>query len=182
MICQDKIMMLKNGVPCILRSPRPSDAAAILDLMRTTSDETTFMGRYSDEITMTIEKEQQFLENIASSPADIMVCAVIDGKIAANAGINPSSRYERASHRADFGISVLKEYWNLGIGSLLLPAIVESARHMNYEQIELEVVQENTRAVSLYQKFGFRQYGIRRHGFKYRDGSYADEILMALEL
>ena len=43
-----------------------------------------------------------------------------------------------------------KEYWGLGIGSLLLSAIISGAREMNYEQIELEVVCENEKAIALY--------------------------------
>ena len=182
MIYTDQTAAMKNGAPCIIRSPGPSDGAAILDLMRTTSEETTFMARYADEITITVEEEQSFLEKIASSPADIMICAVIDGRIVANSGINPVNSYERGHHRAAFGISILKQYWNLGIGSLLLPAIIDSARAMHYEQIELDAVHENTRAISLYKKFGFRQCGLLPNAFKYRDNAYADSVLMVLEL
>ena len=53
---------------------------------------------------------------------------------------------------------------------------------MGLEMIELEVVCENKRAIALYEKHGFRIYGTRPHSFKYRDGSYADEHLMLLDL
>lgn len=173
---------LKNGVSCTLRSPLPSDAAAILRLMQTTSDETGFMARYSDEITMPVAREEKFLESVLNSPADLMICAIVDGAVIANAGLNPIAPYERYRHRTSFGISIQKEYWGLGIGSLLLSAIITSAREMGLEMIELEVVTENKRAAALYEKFGFRCYGTRPHSFKYRDGSYADEYLMLLDL
>ena len=82
---------LKNGVLCHLRSPLPADAAAILHLMKATSDETDFMARYSDEITMPTLREEKFLESTLSSPADLMICAVVDGTIIANAGLSPVS-------------------------------------------------------------------------------------------
>ena len=83
---------LKNGVLCHLRSPLPADAAAILHLMKATSDETDFMARYSDEITMPTLREEKFLESTLSSPADLMICAVVDGTIIANAGLSQIGR------------------------------------------------------------------------------------------
>ena len=174
--------ILKNGAVCRLRSPLPADAAAILHLMKVTSGETDFMARYSDEITMPPQREEKFLETTLNSPADLMICAVVDGTIVANAGLSPIAQRERYRHRAAFGISIRKEYWGLGIGSLLLSAIITCAREMDLEMIELEVVCENERAIALYKKYGFRIYGSRPHSFKYRDGSYADEHLMLLDL
>ena len=87
---------LKNGVLCHLRSPLPADAAAILHLMKATSDETDFMARYSDEITMPTLREEKFLESTLSSPADLMICAVVDGTIIANAGLSPIAQRERS--------------------------------------------------------------------------------------
>ena len=174
--------ILKNGAVCRLRSPLPADAAAILHLMKVTSGETDFMARYSDEITMPPQREEKFLETTLNSPTDLMICAVVDGTIVANAGLSPIAQRERYRHRAAFGISIRKEYWGLGIGSLLLSAIITCAREMDLEMIELEVVCENERAIALYQNYGFRIYGSRPHSFKYRDGSYADEYLMLLTL
>ena len=182
MFYKEKIHTLKNNSTCILRSPVPADAAAILNEMRLTSDETDFLSRSGDEITMSVPMEQEFLENAIKSPSDLMICAIVDGKIVATAGLTPVLIRERCRHRADFGISVLKEYWGLGIGSLLLSAIISGAREMNYEQIELEVVCENEKGIALYKKFGFQIYGTLTHAFKYRDGTYASEYLMLLEL
>ena len=141
--------ILKNGAVCRLRSPLPADAAAILHLMKVTSGETDFMARYSDEITMPPQREEKFLETTLNSPTDLMICAVVDGTIVANAGLSPIAQRERYRHRAAFGISIRKEYWGLGIGSLLLSAIITCAREMDLEMIELEVVCENERAIAL---------------------------------
>ncbi|MCA5011158.1 GNAT family N-acetyltransferase, partial [Clostridioides difficile] len=87
------------------------------------------------------------------------ICAVVNGKIIANAGINPIALFDRYAHRATFGISICKPYWGLGIGSHLLGAIIRGAREMGYEQLELEVVSENERGLALYKKYGFVIYG-----------------------
>ncbi|HCD46603.1 MAG TPA: GNAT family N-acetyltransferase [Lachnoclostridium sp.] len=177
-----KEVLLKNGTPCLLKSPGPGDASAILKLMSQTSEETSYMARYADEVNITLHHEQDFLSSTLKSQKDLMICAVVNGKIIANAGINPIAVFERYLHRATFGISICKAYWGLGIGSHLLAAIIRGAREMGYEQLELEVVQENQRGIALYEKFGFETYGTREYCFKYRDGSYAAAQLMMVRL
>ncbi|MEY8353265.1 GNAT family N-acetyltransferase [Lachnospiraceae bacterium 54-53] len=177
-----KNVLLKDGTPCILRSPGPGDAAAILIAMQITSAETDYMARYPDEIHSSVHQEQHFLFSTLHSRKDLMVCADMGGRIVANAGINPVGDRERYAHRASFGISIFRDYWGLGIGSHLLGAIISGAREMGYEQLELEVVCENRRGLALYQKFGFEIYGTREHCFKYRDGSYAAVHLMMLRI
>lgn len=177
-----KEIVLKNGQPCILRRPTVDDAEHILEHMLKTSSETNHVGRYADEITMTVEQEQQHIAKLADNKKSIMIAAVIDGIIVANASVNPVSNYERRKHRGDFGIAVIKEYWGMGIGTAVLEAIIEAAKSVGYEQLELEVVSDNEPAVSLYRKCGFKIYGTRENSFRYRDGSYSDGYLMLLKL
>jgi ribosomal protein S18 acetylase RimI-like enzyme len=44
--------------------------------------------------------------------------------------------------------------------------------------VELEVASPNHKAIELYKKFGFKIYGTRENGFKFKDGTYCDEYLM----
>ena len=80
------------------------------------------------------------------------------------------------------GISVLKEFWGLGIASEIMKVLIETAETYGYEQIELAVVSENTPAINLYNKFGFYETGYRNNAMKYADGSYAKFILMQKDL
>ena len=50
------------------------------------------------------------------------------------------------------------------------------------EQAELEVVSANAAAIRLYQKLGFEITGTLPWAFKYKDGSYADFLLMVKKL
>lgn len=52
------------------------------------------------------------------------------------------------------------------------------AKGMAYEQAELEVVDGNSRAKSLYERFGFQETGKNFRALKYDDGSYRDEYKM----
>ena len=182
MIYKEKRIFLKNGTDCILRSPRPEDADSIISNWKLTSEETGFIARYPEEITMSIEAEEKFLADQQSDPKSIMIAAVIDGKIIANAGITYVQNNIKFLHRAVFGISIQKEYWNIGIGSSILSELIMWAEKAGYEQIELEVLCENERAIALYKKSGFEIYGTREKSFKYKDGTYSSEFLMLCRL
>lgn len=177
-----KQIQLKNGKICILRNPNYEDAHEILHHMILTSGETENMLRYSDEITMTEAEEQAVLRDIQFSSDAIMISAVVDGKIVANAGFNPVSKLEKCRHRAEFGISIQKEYWGQGIGSHIMTAILETARQAGYEQLELDVVTDNERAIALYKKFGFSIYGTNKKAFRLRNGNYQALHLMSCPL
>ncbi len=182
MLYDNNTIILKNGLACTLRSPCGKDASAILKHLRLTSGQTDYMMRYPDEIKMTEENEAAYLENIANSDDSIMICAEIDGEIVANAGFNPIARLDKCRHRAEFGISIQKDFWGIGIGSWILSAIISLAGSAGYKQLELDVVSSNIRGISLYEKYGFKNFGKNEKAFRLRDGSYQTTIMMSLEL
>ena len=117
-----KTVSLKDSRECLLRNPEGGDAGAILRHLIQTSGETGFMARYADEIVLTEEQERAYLAQLESDPKAGMVSAVVDQSIVANAGFNPVATLEKYCHRAEFGMSVQKNYWGMGIGSSMSPA------------------------------------------------------------
>ena len=83
----------------------------------------------------------------------------------------------RIRHRAEFSISVKKEYWNQGIGTEMIKRIVEQAKKMKIRVIELEAITDNARAIALYHKMGFADLGIYKDYF-YVNGIYKDAVIM----
>lgn len=173
---------LKNGQVCTLRHPTAEDAQQIVDHMILTSAETDYMARYADEFTMTAAQEAQYLTELEESDDAVMISAELNGEIVANAGFNPVAKLERCQHRAELGISIRRACWGLGIGAAILRALIDTARQAGYEQLELDVVETNARAIALYEKLGFVSYGLRENSFKYRDGHTAALRLMLLRL
>ncbi|WP_413166391.1 ribosomal protein S18-alanine N-acetyltransferase [Capilliphycus salinus ALCB114379] len=55
------------------------------------------------------------------------------------------------------------DYQGRGLGQALLYALLKSAWHRQLERATLEVRVSNSGAIALYQKFGFKQAGRRRH-------------------
>ena len=182
MIFNEKTIILKNCKECILKSPTEDDALDILNHIKQTSAETNNMLRYDDEVTMTENDERKFLKSIIESKDSIMISAIVDGKTVGNAGLSPVAPFKKCKHRCEFGISIKKDYWNCGIGSMLIDEIVNSARKAGYEQIELTVVAENQRAKLLYEKKGFEEFGKLKNFFKYTNQTYSDGIYMVKQL
>lgn len=52
-----------------------------------------------------------------------------------------------------------KEYWSKGIGTEVLFKLIGIARDRNLESIWLTVLNDNSRAIGLYSKIGFKQEG-----------------------
>lgn len=182
MILEEKHIILKNGMDCIMRSPEPADAQATLLHLRQTSAETDFISRYPEEVTLTVEEEEAFLEKYQDDPKCLMIVALVDGKIVASGGLSCVMDLKKYRHRAEFGISVQKGYWNQGVGTGILGELIKEAEKAGYDQLELEVDCGNEQAVRLYQKLGFRIYGTRERTFKFKDGNYSSFYLMLLPL
>ena len=98
------------------------------------------------------------------------------------AGIDAVGAKYKVKHRAEFGISILKEYWGFGIGRALINACVQCAKEAGYVQLELDVVADNTRAIALYQSVGFQEYGRNPKGFRSKTAGFQELVYMRLEL
>ena len=178
MIFNELHIQLKDGRECVLRSPRKDDAQAFIDYMIVTAGETPFLLREPEEISLTLEQEEAFLENAAGAPGRMMISAFVDGRLAGNAALDPVAPFMRYTHRCSLAISLYQEFTGLGIGRLLMEAILGEAKKAGYEQAELTTVSTNTAAQALYEKLGFVKYGTQPHSRKMKDGSYQDELFM----
>lgn len=178
MIFEEKRITLKDGRTCTLRAADAPDAAAMIDCLRTVSGETPFLARNADEVAYTLEAEASILTGKRSNPREFMMVAEVDGVIAGNCGVGSKGGRRRVVHRCGFGIALKAAYWHLGIGSAMMAYAISLAKAMSYEQMELEVVDGNDRAMRLYEHFGFRTTGTNPRALKYDDGSYRDEHQM----
>ncbi|MDD6794788.1 MAG: GNAT family N-acetyltransferase [Clostridiaceae bacterium] len=174
----EKTIKLKDGTECILRSPEINDAKDMIEYMRMTSGETHFMVRYPEEIKLTEDKEKELIKETLNSNNDMMIAAFVGGILAGNAGVNCYRNHIKIKHRAVFGISIKEEFWNLGIGNILVEESIKEARKMGFDQIELTVFSDNIKAQNLYKKHGFEVCGTVKNGYRLKDGSYRDEIMM----
>ena len=169
----------KKGGEIIIENPSSADAQELLLYLKQTHQETDFLLREPEELEdMTREQEEEFIENMNESDCNLFIVARKDDKIIGNLGFTGST-LKRYCHQGEFGMSVLKEYWGQGIGSLLLEALLEWTADRDITRISLRVDTDNTKAIGLYQKFGFTKEGILRRKKRLPDGEYRDEMVMA---
>lgn len=177
-----QVIRLKNGVECCLRNGVESDGQAVFDNFNLTHGETDYLLTYPDENAFDVMQESQFLKEKTESKNEIQIVAVVDSVVVGTAGIGAIGAKYKVRHRAEFGISVAKEFWGLGIGQALTTACIACARAAGYIQLELNVVAENTRAISMYEKNGFVEYGRNPKGFHSRMAGFQEVVYMRLEL
>lgn len=175
-------IVLKNGKEAYLRNGVASDGNAVFENFNLTHAETDYLLSYPDENSFNSEQEGQFLEQKTESTNEIVIIAFVDDKVVGTAGIEAVGTKYKVKHRAEFGISVSREYWGLGIGRALMEACIKCAKEAGYVQLELNAVAENTRAISLYKKEGFVEYGRNPKGFNSRTSGFQEVVYMLLEL
>ena len=175
-------IVLKNVQAAILRNGVESDGAAVFEQFNQTHGETDYLLSYPDENSFNAKQEGSFLKRKAESDNEVEIIALVDGRVVATAGVDAIGAKYKLRHRAEFGISVLQAYWGLGVGRALLDACIECARKAGYTQLELEVVAENARAIAMYQRAGFVEYGRNPRGFNSRISGYQELVSMRLEL
>lgn len=178
----NKSILLKNGKTLLLRNGEEADGACLLKVFNDAHAETDYLLSYPEESTHGIEEEAEFLKMKTESPNEIEILAFVDGMVVGSAGIESMGSKYKVRHRSEIGISVLKEFWGMGIGRLLMEACIECAKEAGYKQIELTVVAENERAIGLYERLGFQEYGRNPMGFNSKFTGYQEIVLMRMEL
>ena len=75
-------------------------------------------------------------------------------------------------------VAVSAERQGQGLGRLLLNQAVACARGLGMESVLLEVRPSNTRALEIYERYGFKQIGRRKGYYPAADGQREDAIVM----
>ena len=172
--------ILKNNIKIEIREAKSKDAMMMLDFFYLVNSETKNLSREPHEVKMTLEDEVAFIENCFKSNNQIMIIVVYKNRVIASSSFM-GTRLARMNHRVSMGTSVLNEFHNLGIGSLMMETLISKAKEYNKRKIELEVRSDNYGAIHLYEKYGFKLEGVRKNGF-YVEDKYVDLTLMGLEL
>ena len=178
----NQTIQLRDGRACVLRHALAEDAAAVIDNFNLTHGETDYLLTYPDESRSDVAAEARFLQAKADSVNEVEIIAQVGDVIAGTAGIDAVGGKYKVRHRADFGISVLKAFWGLGIGRALTKACIHLAKQAGYAQLELQAVADNRSALCLYESVGFREYGRNPRGFRSRETGWQELVLMRLEL
>ncbi|NBI07436.1 GNAT family N-acetyltransferase [Senegalia massiliensis] len=176
-----KKVLLKNNNKLLIRETRKEDAKKLINYIQEISVQSDFLTFGRGEFNISVEDEEKMLENILNSNNNLNIIALIDNKIVGNLTFRGGHR-PRIKHTGEFGVSVLKEYWCIGIGKELVKHLITWAEDGDIiKKINLRVREDNTKAIELYKKLGFKKEGIITRDL-YLNGKYYSSIQMGLEL
>jgi ribosomal protein S18 acetylase RimI-like enzyme len=137
-----------------------------------------FGSTYEEEVLNPKFMFETFIED--SSPDHVMFGAFAGEHLVGIAGFNRMAR-QRAMHRGELvQVYVDSNYRGQNIGEKLIRHIVDYAFTLDgVEQIQLSVIASNQTAIQLYEKVGFRTFGVQPRYFKVGD-TYMDQQFMQL--
>ncbi len=161
-----------------ISSIQPGEAKDVLEFLETITGETDYLIREPGELNLSEKEQKEFIENQLKEERSIFIGARVNDQLAGTLSFS-SPPHQRYSHRGSFGMAVSRRFWNYGIGSHLVRAMIKWAESKGIEKISLEVDAENHRAIKLYRKFGFELEGILKRSKKMLSGEYRDELIMA---
>lgn len=182
MIFKSMKVIDKTGYEVILRNAEINDAENLVKFLKITTSETPYLIREPDEVTLSLEQEQNFIQKVMDSDRELLLVAIIDGKHIGNCSLMGIGEYRRYHHRCSVAIALYQEYCGRGIGKIMLQTVLKIAKKIGYEQTELEVIAENKNAIALYENLGFEKYGHFPNNMRYENGRYADAYWMMKKL
>lgn len=172
-------MYLKNNIH--YREVQLTDAHELIRYLKIVMSETNYLRMYPDEVKYTIEEEESYIKSVLNQDNSTILLALDADLIVSVAGIH-GQQFKKFRHIAEFGISVIKEYWGRGIGKEMTIRLINwSKKNPHLKKLVLHVNVENLIAINLYKQLGFKQEGLLINDFYY-DGRYVDTLIMGMLL
>jgi len=98
-----------------------------------------------------------FIQEITGNKFARYICAKINGKVVGYAGM-----WKICDEGHITNVAVHPEFRGNGLGNALVEHLINMAKREGIASMTLEVRQSNVVAQKLYEKYGFRAYGVRK--------------------
>ncbi len=166
-----------KGLDYTIRSAMDKDAKELSDLRVQIDGETENLDREKGEAFIDASGFEQIIQTDRENTTSLFLVAAVDDRIVGFSRCegNPLTRF---SHKVEFGICILKEFWGYGIGKNLLKESIAWADSNEIKKITLNVLETNENAVHLYEKLGFEIEGVLKNDKILSDGKYYNTIMM----
>lgn len=128
---------------------------------------------------ITLAEERKWIRGLAKQKKQLtLAIATIDGVHIGSIGFHKISTSDK---NATFGIVIGdKRYWNQGHGTDAMKAFVNYGfQKLKLHRIDLEVYENNPRAIAVYKNLGFKKEGIKRERLL-RKRKFYDSIIMGI--
>lgn len=156
----------------VIREARPDDAPGFTAIL---TDPAVTWGTLQTPFTTVASWRKRLTANDPARNASFVATA--GGEVVASCGLHGATS-PRRQHVWVLGMSVRGDFQGRGVGARLMEHLMREAEVRKIARVELDVFADNTRAIALYEKFGFVHEG-RKRLEAWRDGAYADGLVMA---
>lgn len=134
-----------------IRTIRPDDNQVLAGIIRDTLEE--FGANHPG--TVYFDKTTDALYELFGQPCAQYFVAVLDGEVVGGAGIYPTSGLPEGCCEL-VKMYLLPQARGTGIGQQLIEKCIETAGHFGFEKMYLETMPELKKAISIYEKAGFK--------------------------
>ena len=166
-----------NGLTYTVRSAVQTDAEQLSEIRVQIDGETENMDREAGEGFIDKIGFQKIIKTDSEEMKNLFLVAEVHNRIVGFSRCEGSD-LTRLSHKVEFGVCILKEYWGYGIGKNLLQKSIKWADENEVKKISLQVLEKNEKAIQLYKKLGLEVEGILKNDKKLSDGKYYNTVVM----
>jgi ribosomal protein S18 acetylase RimI-like enzyme len=165
-----------------VREASARDALEIVELRRRVVAEDRWFISEAGELDLEVEETLRVIALLKGSSSGTLRVARLDGRVVGFLSLRPPP-FRRMRHVVKLEIAVAHGHRGEGIGRRLMEAALGWARATpGIDKVGLAVFADNERALALYRAFGFVEEGRRLREYKMADGSWRDDLLLALDV
>ena len=162
----------------IIREAQSRDAQQLIDFLNTVGKESHFLTLDDAGILMSVEQMAEYLNQIQEKDNNLYLLAFLDDEIVDVSSVT-ADFHDRIKHIGELFIVVGKKYQGYGIGQLLMTDLLADIQEAGViKRLELQVQKRNTKAVLMYEKFGFQLESTRKFGARDENGQLIDVLEM----
>lgn len=161
-----------------IRSAVKDDAGQLSELRLQIDGETENMDREKGEAFLDQAGFEKVIETDTNHPRNLFLVAEMPGRLIGYSRCEGND-LKRFTHKVEFGLGVLKDFWGYGIGKNLMVESISWADSNGIEKIVLNgVLETNEKAIELYKRLGFEIEGLMKKDRILSDGKYYNTYMM----
>ncbi|MCZ8541407.1 Protein N-acetyltransferase, RimJ/RimL family [Psychrobacillus psychrodurans] len=161
----------------VIRLAKEDDAKNLSEVRLQIDSETENMDREKGEAYIDEVGFRQLIKEDTESDHNLFLVCESNGSIVGFSRCE-GNQLKRMSHKVEFGVCVLKDFWGYGIGTNFLKETIRWADTNNIKKITLNVLETNEKAIMLYKKYGFKEEGLLKMDKLLSDGNYYNTVIM----
>lgn len=175
----------KSGRRAVVRYPNWGDIPDLLKHINSVSKENTYITYSGEQETLESEARYMGSEFVGMEIGNtVKLFCYVDGELAGVCDIHRNlAKKKRSAHVGILGLVIGKDFREDGVGFALAKATLEESKVAisGLRIVMLDCFATNEKALALYTKLGFREFGRIPEVLFYKE-TYVDEVIMALKI